>query len=158
VAGGTPEAATFQAALNAVTIGMAKAIARDGEGATKLIEARVVGAGTERDARLAARSIVSSNLTKAAVYGNDPNWGRILCAVGYSGAEVDPDVVDVTVQGIPLMRAGLPLPFDKKEASAALRKEEVFILVDLHQGAASATAWGCDLTEEYVKFNAEYTT
>ncbi|MCL4534964.1 MAG: bifunctional glutamate N-acetyltransferase/amino-acid acetyltransferase ArgJ [Bacteroidetes bacterium] len=158
LAAGTPEAAAFQAALNALTIHTARAIARDGEGATKLIEARVEGAGTLQDARLAARAIVSSNLTKAAIYGNDPNWGRILCAVGYSGAEVDPDVVDVIVEGIPLMRAGLPLPFDKRAASDALRTEEVHILVDLHRGDASATAWGCDLTEEYVRFNAEYTT
>jgi glutamate N-acetyltransferase/amino-acid N-acetyltransferase len=158
VSAGTPEAGVFQEALNGITIQMAKLIARDGEGATKLVEARVAGAASEHDARLAARSIVSSNLTKAAIYGNDPNWGRILCAVGYSGAEVDPDVVDVTVQGIPLMRAGLPLPFDKKQASEALKAENIFILVDIHQGNGEATAWGCDLTEEYVKFNAEYTT
>ncbi len=158
IASGTLEAAAFRGALNALTIHMAKEIARDGEGASKLIEARVIGAGTDRDARLAARSVISSNLTKAAIYGNDPNWGRILCAVGYSGADVDPDKVDVTVEGIPLMRAGLPLPFDKKQASEALHTEEVHIVVDLHQGEASATAWGCDLTEEYVRFNAEYTT
>jgi glutamate N-acetyltransferase/amino-acid N-acetyltransferase len=155
---GSGAAALFQEALDTVTTHLAREIARDGEGATKLIEVRVRGARDEREARLAARAIASSNLLKAAVYGADPNWGRILCAAGYSGADVDERVADVTVGDIALMRRGEILKFDRKAASEAMRGAEVLIAVNFNMGSGEAVAWGCDLTEQYVKINAEYTT
>ena len=155
---GTPEAHNFEQALTAVCVELAKAIARDGEGATRLIEVRVSGAESASDAKLAARSIVSSNLVKAAVHGSDPNWGRIICAAGYSGAEVDQGRVDISVGTVPLMIAGEIREFDPVEASAQLAGPEVSIRVDLHLGDADALAWGCDLSEEYVHINADYTT
>lgn len=155
---GTLGAEEFQAALNFVTVELAKAIARDGEGATKLIEVNVTGAASVKDARLAARAVAGSNLLKAAVYGSDPNWGRILAAVGYSGAEVDPNIADVSIGEIALMKNGVIQPFDRAAASAAMKGPEVTIGVNLHLGDGVATAWGCDLTEEYVRINAEYTT
>lgn len=151
-------AAPFQAALDAVASYLAREVARDGEGASKLIEVRVRGARNEAEARLAARAVAGSNLLKSAVYGADPNWGRILCAVGYSGAEVDQTVADVTVGEIALMRGGEILAFDRVAASGAMKGPEVLITVDLHLGEGAAVAWGCDLTEQYVKINAEYTT
>ncbi len=154
----SPAAAEFQEALDRVAMHLAKEIARDGEGASRLIEVRVRGACDQLQARQAARAVAASNLVKAAVYGADPNWGRILCAVGYSGAEVDERVADVAVGEVPLMRRGEILKFDRQAASAALRGAEVFISVDLRLGDGEAVAWGCDLTEQYVKINAEYTT
>jgi glutamate N-acetyltransferase/amino-acid N-acetyltransferase len=155
---GTPEAALFQRALNAAAAELAKAVARDGEGATKLIEVRVRGAKSREDGRTAARAVAASNLVKAAVYGADPNWGRILCAVGYSGAEVDQERADIRIGNAQLMKDGDILPFDKKAASAELAGPDVFVYVDLHLGEGEATAWGCDLTEGYVDINAKYTT
>ncbi len=155
---GSPAAAVFQEGLDRVATYLAQEIARDGEGASKFIEVRVSGARDENDARLAARAIAGSSLTKAAVYGSDPNWGRILCAAGYSGAEVDQSRADVTVGEVALMRGGEILPFDKARASAALGGPDVLLAVDLHLGEGEAVAWGCDLTEQYVKINAEYTT
>jgi len=148
---------SFAAALQEVCTSLARQVAADGEGATKLIEATVTGAATERDAEGIARSIVGSSLTKAAMYGNDPNWGRIMCAAGYSGVRFDPDAAHLTVQDIPLF-GGMPLPFDRAAASAALRATEVRIVLDLGAGDAQATAWGCDLTPQYVHINADYTT
>jgi len=153
-----PDAARFQAALEAVASSLARMIAADGEGATRLIEVQVRGARTEADARRAARAVAASSLVKAAVYGGDPNWGRILCAVGYSGAEIDPGAVDVALGDVVVARAGRAADFDPGAASAALRGGEVVIRVDLHLGEASAVAWGCDLTEEYVVVNSKYTT
>ena len=158
VIGDKADARIFQEALNYVAISLAKQVARDGEGATKLIEVNVEGAANLEDARIAARAVTRSNLVKAAFYGNDPNWGRILCAVGNSGANVDPGRVDIAIEGIPLMVAGEPLPFDKKQASAAMNQPDVNVKVRLNIGSGKATAWGCDLTEDYVKINAEYTT
>jgi glutamate N-acetyltransferase/amino-acid N-acetyltransferase len=155
---GTPEAALFQRALNAAAAELAKAVARDGEGATKLIEVQVRGARDRADARTAARAVAASNLVKAAVYGADPNWGRILCAVGYSGAEVDQERADIRIGDAQLMKDGDILPFDKKAASSQLAGPDVFVYVDLHLGEGEATAWGCDLTEGYVDINAKYTT
>ncbi|MHB1131694.1 MAG: bifunctional glutamate N-acetyltransferase/amino-acid acetyltransferase ArgJ [Chloroflexota bacterium] len=155
---GSAAATAFQGALDAVTTYLAQEIARDGEGASKFIEVRVSGARSQADARLAARSIAGSNLTKSAVYGSDPNWGRILCAAGYSGADVDANLADVAVGDVELMRAGQILAFDRKQASAALAGPDVLLAVHLHLGDGEATAWGCDLTEQYVKINAEYTT
>jgi glutamate N-acetyltransferase/amino-acid N-acetyltransferase len=148
----------FEAALTQVTAELAKAIASDGEGASKLITVTALGAVNEIDARKAARAVAGSNLLKAAVYGNDPNWGRILNAVGYSGAELVPEKADVFIADVPLMKDGRILPFDKKAVSEAMKAREVHIRVDLHLGEGTATAWGCDLTEQYVKINAEYTT
>jgi glutamate N-acetyltransferase/amino-acid N-acetyltransferase len=148
----------FAEALTQVCVSLARQIAADGEGATKLLEVTVTGAARLEDAEKAARAITRSTLVKAAMYGNDPNWGRILCAAGYSGAAFDPAGARLTVQGIPLFAHGVPLPFDAQAASAALRAPEVAVHLDLGSGDESATAWGCDLSPEYVRFNAEYTT
>lgn len=153
-----PEAVRFQAALTYVAAELAKAVARDGEGATKLIEVQVRGAASYADARKVARAVAASNLVKAAVYGADPNWGRILCAAGYSGAEVDQERADIAIGQVRLMKDGDILPFDKRAASGQLAGTDVFIYVDLHLGDGAATAWGCDLTEGYVDINAKYTT
>jgi glutamate N-acetyltransferase / amino-acid N-acetyltransferase len=155
---GSRAAERFQEALTEVCTRMAKAIAGDGEGATKLIEVQVKGAESEGDARQAARAVAASNLLKAAVYGNDPNWGRIACAAGYSGANLVESKLDITIAGFPVLLQGRVLPFDAKSASNALRHPEVVIQVNLNLGEGSATAWGCDLTEEYVVINSKYTT
>jgi glutamate N-acetyltransferase/amino-acid N-acetyltransferase len=152
------DAAQFQAALNAVAVELAKEIARDGEGATKLLEVRVEGARSDDDARRAARAVTASSLVKAAVYGCDPNWGRILCALGYSGAQVDALVTDLRMGDVWLMREGQIQPFDKAKAADQMRGATVDVYVNLHQGEARATAWGCDLTEAYVDINGKYTT
>jgi glutamate N-acetyltransferase/amino-acid N-acetyltransferase len=148
----------FQRALNQVCIYLAKAIARDGEGATKLIEINVKKAANLKEARQAARTIVSSNLLKAAVYGNDPNWGRVTAALGRSGAQLEEEKLDVFMGTIQVLKDGAPVPFDKFKAVNVFKQKEVPITVVLNMGTANATAWGCDLTEQYVKINAEYTT
>jgi glutamate N-acetyltransferase/amino-acid N-acetyltransferase len=148
----------FQKAMNQVCIFLAKGIARDGEGATKLIEVNVKSAATLKEARQAARTIVSSNLVKAAIYGNDPNWGRVTAALGRSGAQVEESKLDVYVGKIQVLKQGIHVPLDKVKAISMLKQKEVSITVVLNMGAADATAWGCDLTEQYVKINAEYTT
>jgi glutamate N-acetyltransferase/amino-acid N-acetyltransferase len=148
----------FQKALNQVCIYLAKAIARDGEGATKLIEINVKKAANLKEARQAARTIVSSNLLKAAVYGNDPNWGRVTAALGRSGAQLEEPKLDVFMGTIQVLKNGAPVLFDKTKAVNVFKQKEVPITVVLNMGTADATAWGCDLTEQYVKINAEYTT
>jgi len=148
----------FADALAAVLIHLAKEIARDGEGATKLIEVRVKGAPTLADARKAARSVCGSNLVKAAVFGEDANWGRVLAALGYSGAQFDPAKVDLWLGDVQMMRAGEPLAFDEETAARVLSRKEVVFTADLHAGDAEATAWGCDLTYDYVKINGSYRT
>jgi glutamate N-acetyltransferase/amino-acid N-acetyltransferase len=148
----------FQKALNQVCIFLAKGIARDGEGATKMIEINVKAAANLKEARQAARTIVSSNLLKAAIYGNDPNWGRVTAALGRSGAQVEEAKLDVYAGRIQVIKQGTHVPLDKVKATSLLKQKEVSITVVLNMGAADATAWGCDLTEEYVKINAEYTT
>ncbi len=155
---GSPQAKQFQQALDAVCIYLAKAIARDGEGATRLIEARVSGARTLTDARVAARTIVGSALVKTAIHGADPNWGRIIAAAGRSGAALEEPRLELTLAGVPVLRDGQPLPFDKAGLSALLKQEEVPLHLNLHLGSAEATAWGCDLSAEYVAINADYTT
>ncbi len=154
----TKAAAAFQQALNQVCIYLAKAIARDGEGASKLIEVAVSGASSKASARLAARTVVSSSLVKAAVHGSDPNWGRIIAALGRSGARVVESKIDLSIGGIRLVEGGMALPFDKKKAVLALNDGEVSISINLNLGRAGATAWGCDLSSEYVAINSEYTT
>jgi len=155
---GTADAAAFQEALNDVAIDLAKAVARDGEGATKLIEMQVTGAESSEDARKAARAVVSSSLFKAAVYGADPNWGRILCALGYSGANVDAARADIRIGDVYLMRGGEIQSFDRAAAVAQMAGPDVLVSAHLHLGDASARAWGCDLTEGYVDINGRYTT
>jgi glutamate N-acetyltransferase / amino-acid N-acetyltransferase len=137
---------------------LARKIAADGEGATRLIEVRVEGARDTAEARRAARTVAGSNLVKSAVYGADPNWGRILAALGRSGVPIDPDAVDVRIGSVLVARGGQVVPFDEAAARAALQPPEVRLFADLHQGDAAATAWGCDLTEQYVVINSEYTT
>ncbi len=158
VKAGTKAAAAFEKALLKVCIYLARSIAADGEGATSLIEVTVEGAKSLADARIAARTIVGSPLVKSAVHGRDPNWGRIIAALGRSGAEFDPKKVDLYLDKIQLMSAGEPVPFDKKVVSASMGKTEVKARVALNGGKHSATAWGCDLSAEYVAINSDYTT
>ena len=156
--GTQPECALFEAAVASVCRRLAQAMARDGEGATKFVEVRVEGAASDEDARRVARAIAGSNLTKAAVQGADPNWGRIACAAGYAGAEFDPARSDITIGRVLEVRAGLATDYDPAAASAEMRGKEVRLSVHLHLGNGAATAWGCDLTPEYVRLNSEYTT
>jgi glutamate N-acetyltransferase/amino-acid N-acetyltransferase len=155
---GSPAADAFQAALEAVCVDLAREIARDGEGATRLIEVLVEAAADEADARRAARTVAGSPLVKAAVYGNDPNWGRIMMALGRSGAALREETTDLWIGEVQVMRQGRPLPFDEAAASAAMRAPEVRLRARIGVGDAHGVAWGCDLTEEYVRINSEYTT
>ncbi len=148
----------FQQALDRVCIHLAKAIASDGEGATKLIEVTVDGAVSITEARLAARTVVSSPLVKAAVYGNDPNWGRIVVAVGRSGVEVVEANIDLHLGDVAVLKQGKLLPFREESLVEVLKQSEVPIRLHLNLGTASATAWGCDLSEEYVTINSQYMT
>jgi glutamate N-acetyltransferase/amino-acid N-acetyltransferase len=152
------QADIFQQALDKVCLYLAKSIARDGEGATRLIEVTVNGAMNDDEARLAARTIVSSPLVKTAVHGCDPNWGRILAAVGRSGVEVVESKIDLSIGDVNLVKGGTPLPFSKQTVAGILGQSEVPVSMDLNLGTASATAWGCDLSEEYVVINSQYTT
>jgi len=149
----------FQEALNAVCTHLAKSLARDGEGATKLIEAIVERAEDQAGARQAARTIASSPLVKAAIYGSNPNWGRIVAALGRSGARVREDRLDVYLNDVCVMKQGCPTPFSKAEMISALsNSDDVLIRLCLNLGDGQATAWGCDLSEEYVRINSSYTT
>ena len=154
----SPTARLLEDMVQWVCIYLAKAIARDGEGATKLMEVNVHGAETQIEARLVARTIASSPLVKAAAYGNDPNWGRIAMAAGRSGVEFDAEKLDIALGPFQLMASGRPLSFDREAASTYLKGDPVALSVDLHQGEASGVAWGCDLSYDYVRINAEYTT
>lgn len=155
--GGSPASEAFSAALREALTSLARQIARDGEGATRLLTVRVEGAASREDARAAARAITASPLVKAAVWGRDPNWGRVLMAAGRSGARIDLDRAQVWLGGVCAYRGG-PVPFDEVSASEALAADEVVIRLDLGCGAHAATAWGCDLTPEYVHINGDYTT
>ncbi len=137
---------------------MARAIAADGEGASKLITVRVLRGRSEAEARAVGLAVANSSLVKTAVFGNDPNWGRILCAVGYAGADLDPAAVAVSLCGRPVYGAGAGIDFDAAALSAAMKSEEVDIEIDLKAGEAQAEIFTCDLTYEYVRLNAEYTT
>jgi glutamate N-acetyltransferase/amino-acid N-acetyltransferase len=158
ISSGSASPQRFQKALNAVCIHLAKSVARDGEGATKLIEVNVRGAASRADARITARTITTSPLVKTAVHGNDPNWGRIVVAAGRSGAEIVESKINLDISGIPVVSEGMPLPFDANKLVAALKLPDVQINFDLNLGPYSATAWGCDLSAEYVSINADYTT
>jgi glutamate N-acetyltransferase/amino-acid N-acetyltransferase len=153
-----PAAEAFCDALAQVCTHLAKAICRDGEGATKLIEVRVEGAASGADARRAARGVAGSLLVKTAVYGEDLNWGRILAALGGSGADMAEDKTTLYLGGVCLYRRGRPLDYDERAARAALAGAEVELRLELGLGEGAATAWGCDITEEYVRLNSAYTT
>ncbi len=152
----------FCAALHAVTVKLCRMIAKDGEGATKLVTCRLTGASSGETAKTVAKAVVCSSLTKAAMFGADANWGRVLCAIGYSGAQVDVDRVDVSFVSragrVDVCRDGAGVPFSEEEAKKVLLEDEIDILVDLKSGDASAEAWGCDLTYDYVKINGDYRT
>ena len=156
----------FKEALYFVNQELAKLIAKDGEGATKLIEVAVTGAKSKKDAQKVAKSVITSNLFKAAVFGEDPNWGRILCAVGYSEAELIVDKVNIFLgndinalqKGVQVAKNGMGIEFDNEKAVKILKNEKVEILIELNDGEFSSTAWGCDLSYDYVKINAEYHT
>ncbi|MFC2034972.1 bifunctional glutamate N-acetyltransferase/amino-acid acetyltransferase ArgJ [Chloroflexota bacterium] len=152
------QADIFQQALNKVCIYLAKTIAGDGEGATRLIEVTINGAISTTEARLAAKTIVSSPLVKAAVHGGDPNWGRIIAAVGRSGAEVVESNLDLYIGDVGLVRGGNRLSFSEHSVAQVLKQNKVPIRLYLNLGTASATAWGCDLSEEYVTINSQYMT
>ncbi len=154
--------AKFCEALSAVTICLCKSIAKDGEGATKLLESRVSGAKDTKNAKTIAKSIICSSLFKAAMFGSDANWGRILCAIGYSGAECDVNKVDVTISSakgdIWVCKNGSGVDFDEEVAKKILSEDEIIIVIALGDGEGEAVAWGCDLTYDYVKINGDYRT
>ena len=154
----TPEFDKFSKMLNFVMQELAKKIAKDGEGANKLIQVDVVNAPNALDARMMAKSVVGSSLVKTAIFGEDPNWGRILAAVGYAGVDVPVDNVDIMLGGLPVMLASSPVTFDDEEMKDIMHGDEVTITVDLHSGQEKGTAWGCDLSYDYVKINALYHT
>ena len=151
---------TFKEALLYVNTCLAKKIAGDGEGATALFEVKVVGAENKEQAVTLAKSVITSNLTKAAIFGHDANWGRILCAMGYSGAQFDPDRVDLYFESaagkLQIIENGVAVDYSEEEATRILSEKEVTAVADLKAGDAKATAWGCDLTYDYVKINADY--
>ena len=152
----------FRKALNKVTTYLCRKIAGDGEGATKLLECKVTGAKSKAAARTVAKSVIKSNLFKAAMFGADANWGRVLCAIGYSGADVDITKVSVDFRSrageLAVCRNGSGIPFSEEEAKKILSEKEIEILIGLDDGSGKATAWGCDLTYEYVKINGDYRT
>jgi glutamate N-acetyltransferase/amino-acid N-acetyltransferase len=155
---GTVEAEQLEAGLTEVAKELSRAIARDGEGATRLITVRVQDAASDADARLAARSVASSSLVKTAVHGGDPNWGRIVCALGYSGAELALDRLHLSVGGLVVFERGSGVDVDLAAVRRAFEQPEIEIVARLGLAEGSAEAWGCDLSEEYVRINADYTT
>ena len=157
---GTPEYIIFKEALHTINEYLAKKIAGDGEGATALFEVKVVNADTVAQAKVLAKSIVCSNLTKTAIAGHDANWGRILCAMGYSGAQFDPEAVDLFFESaagkIQIIENGTAVDYSEEEATKILAEPEVTAIADVKMGDAAATAWGCDLTHGYIDINADY--
>ena len=150
----------FRRALHYVNEFLAKNLVKDGEGATKFIEVTVTGAKTQQDAKVLAKSVACSNLLKAAIFGEDANWDRVLCALGYSGVSFDPERVDIRFESkagkIMLMDCGAPIVFDEEKAAKILAEREIHIVITLREGDQSATAWGCDLSYEYVRINGDY--
>jgi glutamate N-acetyltransferase/amino-acid N-acetyltransferase len=156
---GSDSANAFQEALTYVCTALAKEMVRDGEGAQKLIAVTVEGAKTEGDARKGAREIASSSLVKAMVHGNDPNWGRVMMALGKSGIDIEEPKIDIFISDIHIVHAGKAIPYSASVVVNAMASDpDVKIRVALNVGQAAATAWGCDLTEEYVTFNSAYST
>ena len=158
MAEGHPALPLLAAALEQVATTLTRKLARDGEGASKLLEVHVGGAATLQDARLAAKEIAKSMLLKAAIFGADPNWGRVLDSIGYCGIDVEEAQLTLVLQGVEVFRKGEPVPFEDAELREALAAPEVDVHVDLGAGEEHATAWGCDLTPEYVRINSEFTT
>ena len=154
----TEEFEKFSKMLRYLMADLAKKIAKDGEGATKLIEVNVRHAKDERSGRMIAKSVVGSSLVKTAIFGQDPKWGRILAAIGYAGADVSVDNIDIWIAEIPVMQSSSPVAFDPEETSDAMAGELLTLTIDLHDGEAEAQAWGCDLSYDYVKINALYRT
>ena len=158
----TEDFKTFMKALNTVTVHLCRCIAGDGEGATKLLECKVSGAESEKIAKTVAKSVICSSLTKAAMFGADANWGRVLCAIGYSKAPVDVNKIDVSFKSakgeILVCKNGAGIEFSEEKAKEILLEEEIVIIINLNSGNSTATAWGCDLTYEYVKINGDYRT
>ena len=152
----------FMKALNTVTVDLCRKIAGDGEGATKLLECKVTGGKSEAAAKTVAKSVICSSLLKAAMFGADANWGRVLCAIGYSGANVDVSKIGVSFRSaageVEVCRNGAGVPFSEEEAKKVLLEKEIEILLTLGNGPYSASAWGCDLTYDYVKINGDYRT
>ena len=150
----------FIQALDTVNTYLCKRIAGDGEGATALLEVKIIGAATKSDAVKLAKSVVTSNLVKTAIYGHDANWGRILCAMGYAGVDFDPEQVDLYFESangkIKIIEDGVSTGYSEEEATQILTSDAVTAIADVKMGKASATAWGCDLTHDYVKINADY--
>lgn len=157
---GTPEFEQFKEALHYINETLAKKMAGDGEGATALFEAKIIGAKTKEQAKTLAKSIVCSNLTKAAIAGHDANWGRILCAMGYSGAEFDPEKVDLYFESaagkLKIIENGTAVDYSEEKATEILSEPEVTAVADIKEGTAEAAAWGCDLTHGYIDINADY--
>lgn len=157
---GTPEFEQFKEALHYINETLAKKMAGDGEGATALFEAKIIGAKTKEQAKTLAKSIVCSNLTKAAIAGHDANWGRILCAMGYSGAEFDPEKVDLFFESaagkLKIIENGTAVDYSEEKATEILSEPEVTAIADIKEGSAEAAAWGCDLTHGYIDINADY--
>ena len=153
---------TFCRALHMLTVRLSRMLAADGEGATKLLECSVSGAPTLEAAQKTAKSVICSSLLKAAMFGADANWGRVLCAIGYSGALVDVSRIDVAFRSgkgtVTVCKNGSGVPFSEEQAKEILQEKEIDILVDLNDGSETATAWGCDLTYDYVKINGDYRT
>ena len=154
--------AQFMKALNTVTVYLCQKIAGDGEGATKLLECKVTGSKDVTTAKTVAKSVICSSLLKAAMFGADANWGRVLCAIGYSGADVDVNKIDVAFRSskgtVEVCKNGAGVDFSEEIAKEILLEEKIEILVELNSGTESATAWGCDLTYDYVKINGDYRT
>jgi glutamate N-acetyltransferase/amino-acid N-acetyltransferase len=153
---GTEEAVLFESALDHVVITLAKMIARDGEGATKLVEIEVKGAASHSDAVMAARSVANSNLVKTAIHGEDANWGRILAALGYSGVDLFPEQIELSMNDLPILGKGYTILIDEAKAKAALSGKDISFSIDLNQGTDRAIFWTCDLTKEYININASY--
>ena len=162
VTGEGEDFSAFMCALNTVTVQLCRLLAGDGEGATKLLECKVTGAADLGTAKTVAKSVIWSSLLKAAMFGADANWGRVLCAIGYSGASVDVGKIDVAFRSaagtIEVCKDGAGVDFSEEEAKKILLEKEIVIAVDLHAGQCAATAWGCDLTYDYVKINGDYRT
>ena len=152
----------FKKALNKITVSISRMIAGDGEGATKLLECRVINAKSKEIAKTVSKSVICSSLVKAAMFGSDANWGRVLCAIGYSGADVDVEKVDVSFESakgvIEVCKDGAGVEFSEEKAKEILLENEIIINIDLNDGKGEATAWGCDLTYDYVKINGDYRT
>jgi glutamate N-acetyltransferase/amino-acid N-acetyltransferase len=158
ITAGSADAGAFAAALEELCTLLSRELVKDAEGSSKIFSVRVEGAASSEDARRAARAVAASSLVKSAIHGNDPNWGRVVAAAGYSGAELDVSKVSFRINQVVIMEAGTPISFHREAVISIMNNPEVALTLDLGLGEGSATAWGCELTEEYVQFNSAYTT